>query len=493
MQSTNLLRALLSCHAAGEKGVYLDELLACLGKATEARLIVNLLEDAVLRKDNYARFFVRLGQGGTRLSDDELSYSLIKQSYPEVRDRIEEIVTGPGRFASDVDLVLGAVRVAQTLAPRPEMEKWAKAARPSPDQIRQLDEKGSATTKPYFLAMLPKEHDRPKKLKIALEQLCRGLQYDCDVNSSGLPTMLLARLPRDLLDVLLLFAFKRGELQTWEGNDKQTLIAFVLYWLMFVKDDAKGAYRTFEVLGRIEWQFSEHSVAALISLFEAASISRRAPRTPDWPDLEDEVQQRPCALAKWEERFTARDREEHPGPGESLRVMSTHSELIRRALIWIQRKYITDRFRNYDPTSTRDDDLPFDLDHAIPRFHFDSRRSDAKLIHLSPEDRVCFDNARNTVGDSLGNMRWLAAPDNRARGKGQIEEPPRVDDHIDRSPWNRLIDLTEWTADDVSTFQRLIDGRTLHLARCLLDEGGLTRLLGIADQPERSAMSGCDA
>lgn len=486
------LRLLAAQNAANAEGDEIDDLLTQLEKALKAEIIVKLVDSAVLDESNYARFFARLGQGGTRLSDDELSYSLIKDQYPKVHDRVEDIVKGPGRFASEVDLVLGALRIAQTLAPWPDSREWEQVGRPTPDRVRQVHEKGKDTTEPYFCSMLPDDDIAPVKLETAVQHLRVGLLYDTTSNSCGLPSMLLAHLPRDLLDVLLLFTFKRGETNPWNGEDRRTLIAFVLHWLIFVANDDKAAYHTFKEVQAAAWCFGKRPVAALIRHFESEGIAHHAPRRLDWQCLTEEVQQRGCRLATWTERFSGRDDANRPSPGEALRILSTHSELIRRALIWLQRRYITLTFPHYDPTSTRDDDLPFDLDHAIPQGLFGADwRTIQKRICLS--EPIQFKDWRHTVGNSLGNLRWLSAADNRGRGMGPIEaerpqdrEQPSLDDYVDRPSWNKLIDTETWTEEDVATFQRLIDSRTLLLTKTLMNESGIVDLIDIVDRMNTS-------
>jgi len=489
----NELRTRVATMAERAEVTDIHDLLKRLQKALDAEIIVKLVDDAVLDENNYRRFFARLGQGGTRLSDEELTYSLIKDRYPHVHDRVEDIVRCSGRFVSEVDLVLGALRVAQALAPWPQAKEWEKAGRPTPERVQSVHDKGVETTERCFRSMLPEDELAPRKLQVAIEHIQSGLLYHGTTNPRGLPSMLLARLPRDLLDVLLLFTFKRDEERAWEGEDRTTLIAFVLYWLVFVAYDDKAAYDLFVEAGVEDWCFGQSSVAALLRHFEIAGISRHAPRASDWPDLKQEAENRECTLAKWAERFSSRDAPDHASPGEALRVLSTHPELQRRALIWLQRHYVTRAFPHYDPTSTRDDDLPFDLDHAIPQelfgFHWSATR---KPLDLSGPEETHFKDLRHTVGNSLGNLRWLAAADNRGRGMGQIEDArphdgdePLLDDHIDRCSWNKLINADgspkTWTRDDVATFQRLIDGRTLLLVEMLMNESGITRLIDIAD------------
>jgi hypothetical protein len=478
------------------------DLLIRLQSSIDAEIIVKLVSGSVLDESNYPRFFGRLGQGGTRLSDEELIYSLIKDRYPQVHDRISDIVREVGRFVSEVDLVLGALRIAQTIAPWPEAKEWERAGRPTPDRVRSLHEKGAGTTELFFESMLPENEEAPFRLLTAIEKLYDGLLYHSTSNPFGLPSMLLARLPRDLLDVLLLFTFKRGEASSWNGADRSALIAFVLYWLLFVGYDDKASYRTFVELESKNWAFGERSVASLLRHFEAEGIARCAPRPDDWQGLTEEVQQRGCKLATWAERFSSKDDPGHPSPGEALRMLSTHSESQKRLLIWMQRRYITRTFPHYNPTSTRDDDLPFDLDHAIPQSLFGFHWSNAaKRVELSTSDMDKFRDLRRVVGDSLGNLRWLAASDNRGRGMGRIEEERLdegeqrpLDDHIDRSSWNKLIvegGSRAWTDHDVAAFQRLIDTRTLVLVKLIMEQGGIANLIEVsAIQSEPMMTSG---
>src|SRR5208282_4554677 len=132
----------------------INDLLKRLENALNSEVILKLVDGRVLEEKNYVRFFARLGQGGTRLTDDELVYSLIKDAYPEVHDRIEEIIKGPGRFSSEVDLVLGALRVAQALALLEDAKEWEKFGRPTPERVGQLHMRGKVKTEPFFLSML---------------------------------------------------------------------------------------------------------------------------------------------------------------------------------------------------------------------------------------------------------------------------------------------------------------------------------------------------
>jgi hypothetical protein len=116
--------------------------------------------------------------------------------------------------------------------------------------------------------------------------------------------------------------------------------------------------------------------------------------------------------------------------------------------------------------------LPFDLDHLIPYdifgFNWGNRWS-----RLDKEfwDDGKFRWQRWTVGNSLGNFRWLSAPDNRGRHEGELR---RINGDLVDNPddWNAIIPQDKnnqpWSKEKVTTFQRLIDLRTLDLYEKLL-------------------------
>jgi hypothetical protein len=168
-------------------------------------------------------------------------------------------------------------------------------------------------------------------------------------------------------------------------------------------------------------------------------------------------------------------------------VISTNREHIRRALMWLQRAYISQNVPGYDPTSDRDEDLPVDLDHIVPTesFGFHWRGS---INRLQP-DAISenFHWGREVVGNSLGNFRWLELSENRSRADKPYK-PLKDGADLVRNPdeWTHFTSETpgkkKWSTDDIATFQRLIDLRTLELYETLLTESGM-----------RTALPGMDA
>ena len=457
----------------------LAELVKAIGSALRLPILFQLIPPAVISDEaEYIRFFGRLGQGGTALTNDELTYSIIKHHFPEVHDSMKKITEGPaGRMASEVNLVLAALRVANVLAVEKKTDDWKIYVRPQPAFVSSLkDEKSSVRTEFQHLI----SSATGGRLKALLESLRLRLAYHEETNPYGLPAILLARLPHALLDVLLLMETQR------QAQDKSTysLPSFVLYWLLFVADSDKAANVIFKRFCLKEEDLQLKPGQKLIRHFEEQGISRPLPEFKLLEAVRDEIKRGTHRLRNWEERFAVLDASKERRMGDSLRMLSRNGELIRCVLLWLQRKYLSQQYPNYDPTSSRDEDLPIDLDHLIPDkkfgFHWKS-----KVTGITFEDAdENFRNMRGLVGHSLGNFRWLDASDNRSRQADRIEADDAERDYIEEvAKWNLLIEnKTPWTEADVAEFQTRIDLRTVAIYETLLGEGGLSAFTTISDQ-----------
>jgi hypothetical protein len=364
--------------------------------------------------------------------------------------------------------------VAKAISPWDNANEWEIISRPSPAFVSQLKDKGQVEA--HLLGLIATENET-SPLENALNGLRDALSYEAGRHSNGLPATLLACLPRDLLDVLLLFAVKQGADQPWAEDRRDTLCAFVLYWLVFVADDAKAAWYAFQFARDEKWSFSKDSVSGLLAVYEKEGTARCLPRRDELSTLRAQVNEGGYQLRPWAERFTAADSGRAIGkPGDALRIMSTDRNRIKRALMWLQRRYIESNYPNYDPTSDRDDDLPNYLDHVIPWniFDFDWRSRELRLEKEAISDD--FRWLRKIVGNSIGNFRWLDASKNRGRGKGKLIETEECGALLTNiEEWNSIIPLEEnhtpWSLGDIATFQRLIDSRTLDVYEALLGSG----------------------
>jgi hypothetical protein len=354
--------------------------------------------------------------------------------------------------------------------------------RPNPISVSQLNDNDAVLNK--FFELIPLDSEEGL-LEISLKKIRDTLAYDVSGNPNGLPSMLLARLPHELVDVLILFAVKQGIHQSWGKDDHAMLCSFTLYWLLFVRNHEKAAWRAFRHARNEDWSFGQVAIYKLIGEFEDDGIAYFIPRQGDLEKLQDEVisevVKEGYILHSWVDRFKAADFVGDHKPGEALRALSTNRELIQRALMWLQRCYIIENYSNYDPTSDRDDDLPIDLDHIIPHdiFNFHWSNRDSRLQQDIITDNAIsanFRSQRDLVGNSLGNFRWLDSRKNRSRGNSSFEPLENNADLVSNpDDWNKIIPIDtrkqNWSKEDIATFQRLIDLRTLDIYKILLDSG----------------------
>ena len=463
----------------------LHAFVTALDRTLNATILFQVIDPAVVEDEKeYIRFFGRLGQGGTALSNDELTYSIIKHHFPNVHDRMKEITGGEaGRLASEVNLVLAALRVAKVSAPSDKVD-WHHFGRPYPAFVSKIvnGERKLAGVRDEFLRLIPTESEPYQKggmLKGLLESIRLQLVYEKTTNPNGLPTMLLARLPHQLIDVLVLMAAHPQK----HAESSNLLPAFVLYWLLFVADSEKAADLVFEKFCRKQADWHPNAEQKLIRQFEEKQIARRLPNLLLLDAARKEINDSTThKLRHWNERFTALDaNNEHPC-GDALRVLTTHSNLIRCALMWLQRDYLSEHFQSFDPTSARDEDLPIDLDHLIPNSKFGFNWSHRETSLGFSDEKENFRYQRGTVGNSLGNYRWLDASVNRSRQAKPIEDADAERDTIyDVSAWNTLIGKTQWAQDEVNAFQKMIDLRSIELCGKLLSESGLAAFAMSAD------------
>jgi hypothetical protein len=497
---------------AGAASETVEHFLDALEVAMKADIIFVKVPDTVVSDpDSYVRFFGRVGQGGTRLSDDELTYSIIKKHYERepLRERIENIAMDKeiGRLIGEVDLVLAAMRIARVAEMDKDLPEWEIISRPTPAFVSRLptDGKQQEDTDRKKVVSLGRVDKRFRKLVIEpvatdeaseLAGALRVIRRALVDGGFGFPPMLLGRLPSELIDVLLLFVLQPNGVDRGSEEDAAILRAFALWWLAFVGDDNYVAYRAYRAVMNDPESAWSATLPALIRDTVDDGRARRVPSTRDIEAMRSEVTKGSPMLRAWEKRFAEADVDSYK-PGDAVRVLSTHRGIIGNVLAWLQRGYLGERFGDYDPTSGRDEDLPVDLDHIIPHSHFGFHgNSMHNYTELDDDDlRTAFARERSVVGNSLGNFRWLCASDNRARGAvREVDSAPiAATDHVpeaDKQAWESLIKIRSsgdgdgrWRAEHVRAFQRLIDLRTLHLLELFIADSGIATILPPDDCP----------
>ena len=454
-------------------------------------------DEIVSNPEEYVRFFDRLGRGGTALSERELSYSILKQSFPDVHDNIRKIMdsgNGLKGMIGELELALGSARVAKFFSARETGNKNEGVGPISSKQVSELAEQGSEIRK-HFLLQLPEVDHESGILYKATHEIKKSLLLT-DTDPCGFPSILLAETPSGLFDVLLLLLSTEESSCNFFCENTDVIKAFCLFWLLFVNNDVKASSIVYEnILDKaIEKRpiiVEENLLRELIGLLIDRDVTRKVPDKNDilettiWlkQDFNDDAD---FCLRSWNDRFkvNVNGKELDNEKMETLRIVTTNKTLIKRLLMWTQRVYINSKFKNYDPTSDRDEDLPMDLDHLVPQskfgFNWGSRHQQLVLDENDSQQKKNIQNKfryqREFIGNSLGNFRWLASSDNRSRQDGIIVKSnnDRTDDlwfnfntEVESKcaikDFNSIISERQWTSEDVKEMQRVIDLRSVFI------------------------------
>jgi hypothetical protein len=357
-----------------------------------------------------AVLFKRIGTNGTKLSDEDYAYSILKQIEPNVHAMVESLYSKEGaqvaRLMSATDLVMTALRLAAA--------EYA-ASNNVPDQVRPKKEEFHRLIRrdrflyDKFLPLLG------GPLVTWFESLLRALQYDAPTNPCGLPKYLFPHLGRQLVQVLLRFAqigYLSPELSEPRRHD---LLRFCLFWLVCVTNGDNASRVAYTCL---------------------ADLKRRAEHPDDlgyWIAQEIVGNRYGVALEY------PKDIQEHPGlafvvpgtkkvVGES-RFLPASDQNRDRALrsfyrqrwwrpwgyhhpllLWLQRAYVEQI--PGEPLAGWDEDTAYDYDHILPGAHWSywtGKSGDPNRLPL-----FCENNQYNVIGNGIGNVRVWDASDNRS-------------------------------------------------------------------------------
>ena len=530
---------------AREKWATVGELKNEFEQVVNLEVAVKKVGDGLLEgKDDYEEFFKRIGQGGTALSDDELAYSLIKVRFPEARERLDAIVKTIGHLADPTQIALAGLRLVRIQSGDPA-KVWESIGRPTPDFVAGLprermgsDEAGDgekegkdelATKFREFLGGTEAD-GRLAGLMKNFRKLLEGKSDSGPDDQTAFPAILLGRLPKEMIDIgLMLVGFEK-----LRNIDESVRRAFCLWCLAFGNAAYTANFLAKDVLENKADTDGNEPLRTVIKNLEAEGKANMAPGCEDLKKLCSVI---PKPSKDDDKKPPLQDRETRFKPSEvDQRIGNAINELHygsihgKNALLWLQRAYLKKNFPEYDPTSDRDEDLPVDLDHIVPKERFGSywekggypqRQDGTRMDEGDKSDRAVLDNVRgyrNEIGNLLGNLRWLSFSENRSRGAAKTSEFMELkgaDDLTDsagfcaqiagkqnlKDAFECLINLgrnpdgnsdgkgfSGWKAGDIGRWQYLVELRQLELVRRLIEDSGIDKLL--PKRPKSDAISG---
>lgn len=446
-----------------------------------------------------AVLFKRVGTGGTKLSDADYVYSIIKHIQPKVYDLVESLYdpdTGIPTIASlltSTDLVMSAVRLAvadwETMEKTfPDRESLGKS-----DFHRLLRHTGFLTDE--FLPLIESgEAGKPSRISRYFELLQQCLQFDPLTNPLGLPKHLLPYMGRPLVQVLLRLA-QIGYLDgsCLEAN-RPEILRLVMFWLVHVSDSRKASELAYRVIRDASAQAAQCGGLALCGQIyvrlveEGCAVKLHTPATLE-----------ACPRLVWSDGSTvlrshgrfcpAKDDEATLLPLYNFyrnwwRPWTYHHPV----LLWLQREYVS-QFKE-DPLAGREEDTPYDFDHILPHNHWGDWRGTSAEGH--PDRLPNFaEGDVGVVGNGIGNVRVWGSSLNRGDGdtapsikllltNERIEQGMSMVSSADLLRWSAIPDSTaskdawvacsgitgrerSWSDDRAIAFQKAVETRAFAL------------------------------
>ncbi|MDI9348958.1 MAG: DUF262 domain-containing protein [Candidatus Symbiobacter sp.] len=442
--------------------------------------LMEIDSDIVNNPEDYLRVFSRIGQNGIPLSNDELTYSIIKNKYPFVHDVVQKIKQEKGRFISEIDLVMAALRVARVTADKDNNELKNKYGhgRPTPEFAKGLSKYPAIEAK--FKEFIPEAQEKiaDSLLFKALDLINLTLSYDKDNNQIGFPRIAMSMIKPELMDILILFANDLSE--TPHESIREWMIPFALHSILFT-NLSKASYNLFQAFSEENHNSIDCSfIKERIAIFENEGISYTIPRIEMLDALKKDNFFGKSISNPSKDRLAFYNEKYAHNPSDGLRkFIFWDQNATKFALLWLQRDYISKKYPDYDPTSEREDDLPIDLDHLIPQSkfsgHFKSFKSQRihESVKYNTEIMNKFSSQRNPVGNSIGNLRWLDSSENRARQDGEIDINGDLENDfclINATEWNGFISNEVWNKRAINEFETLIECRSVYLYEQLLNK-----------------------
>ena len=435
--------------------------------------------------DALTMLFERISSSGTRLSPEDLLFSMIKQAWPEAHTLVEDVHEEVGSLMKPTDYVLTAFRLSALLSDG--SKNIADKAHPDARFFHRhlYDLLGTDENAGELRELLSE-----KKLSQAFQVLMRVITYK-ESDDNGIPKAIFPELDISLIQIILFWIINSQINHETIKKSRNEIISFVLFWLLCAKSSGereKGSEVVIEELKVVHAVFpgkalydvltnrNEEGYSTFLNIINVSNILNTPART---------LLRAPNERAKNYFR-------------ESSDLYENFSQKIF-LLIWLQREYMTEEFSGFDPISGQDEDnVPYDYDHLVPQSNWSSLAGIKSRVNVK-ENLEPFVNiwTRRALGNSIGNYRILNASDNRSRG-----DEPLVDgllkyeapQYVNESDWKQYCftpiddkeiqlwrkaspsndDALIWNDERIENFQLAVELRVLQLYKSYISDSKIS-------------------
>lgn len=459
----------------------IDTLNKALHNLREMQIPVIRLDEQTLKNKNANEhppieiLFKRIGTNGEPLSPGDYAYSIIKNRCPETYELVEGLhqYKNVASLLTPTDLVMSAVRLAATEEGKSD---------PEDPTIRDLSRLlgNDSFVKDRFLPLV-----KSPEMELYFKTIHEILLFDKNENKLGLPVQALPLLDRPLVQILLRLA--HADLLKNKNEVRTEVLRLVMFWLVAARVENtskkhKASRLAYKLIEETKNKYRENIIK---EIYEQIVNGDMAVRLHD-----------PCDVKKFafpENRVDKLRGESRFEDAPEKQIMYffrncwwqpwTHQHPI---LLWLQREYIFEHFKKYNPMAGRDDNTPYDYDHILPQALYDARSN--KFTGISEDEEK--DGWRNTVGNSIGNIRIIDLSKNRSDGNATPGEKLKLYE-CNESTRELLTDFViddsqvedwriasgkgksdEWDRKRALAFQSAVENRTFDLYQRYYDELG---------------------
>lgn len=456
------------------------------------------------------RLFERIGAGGVPLSNAERLYSIYKYHEPFIHDTVAAIERDPAvkRAMPPTDIVGTALRIASAEKPGdpafniPDTKVFAK---------EMASEVSSLRAELHKLIPLSAETATYEGLlKNALHLLFDIIVYDKEKNPQGIPRVMLVELSPELIQVMAYWVV----LAKVAGTDlsdahissdaiRGEMIRLTLFWHLCCDRSEKAGRHLFRFL-------KGHDARLPFNMAAGTEF----PGRKFYAILTGEMDHEPCAYrlmppdtiakfakASFDKQWCSQQARFEKNEVDELGELAVPTRDLYKTwwfsggklLLWLQRAYLSKVFSAFDPSSARDEEKPYDLDHIQPKaaWNFSWKQRNARVQDQSLHES--FGDGRFDLGDSIGNLRWIGSTENRGDGAEEVKEKlklhrfagetavadpdPWMGSAFDIRPeaietWIKASGEEDWTMERMQAFQYAVEKRTLWLYEQFWDTAG---------------------
>ena len=364
-----------------------------------------VLEKEVFQGNILIDFFRRVGAGGTPLSEAEQLYSAFKAVRPKVRDIVEGIQQDVTAVFTPAQIMTTILRIANAQAD---------------------DRSGWSPGFPIALAAIRgegKAEERAYKLHVALDKLLSNPRGQVEIHkafqdtksllSEGsetfrLPDIVLAQLRPELWQVLVFWCYLHPDKVE---HSRHEAVRFAMFWHFGVNYQESAARACFAQLAE---QHTNSDIFPGYDLYRKLVDDCTAVKMIQ-PEMLRTIIQADGPSPKW-----VNHNQRFPQGGDGVQT-ATQWWYAVHMLTWLQRAYLNKAFPDYLPLTEHEDDLPYDKDHICARAHWrPDERGGVPIVRT--EFLKPMKDARNHLGDAIGNYRLIGSSENRADGAVRITE-----------------------------------------------------------------------